>query len=131
MRRAQFATVAFALGLCAVLGAKAPTDQSKTAIEYDPTTEVVLKGIVERVLRHPGDRRPEIHVILSLGDRTVEVHLAPPHYLVWHQFQLCAGDKVEIVAAKAKGEPHYLARSVKAGARTLDLRDERGTPLWQ
>ena len=129
MKRVQFATVALVLGLCAVLGAKTPT--GRTATDYDPAREVVLKGTVQQVVRHSEEGQPRIHLIVALGDRTVEVHLAPPQYLVWHQFLLQVGARVEIVAAKAKGEPHYLARSVKAGARTLDLRDERGAPLWQ
>jgi hypothetical protein len=106
-------------------------DQSKALTEYDPAREVVLKGIVQQVLRHCEEGQPGIHLIVSVGDRTVEVHLGPPHFLVWHQFRLQVGVKVEIVGAKARGQPHYLARSVKAGERTLDFRDERGMPLWR
>ncbi len=99
--------------------------------ETNPAADVVLNGTVQHVVRHSVDGRVEIHLIVFAGDREVEVHLAPVYFLAWYQFQLYAGDKVEIIATKAKVEPHYLARTVKCGSRTLVLRDERGIPLWK
>lgn len=93
--------------------------------------DIELNGTVQQVVRHSIDGRAEIHLIVSAGGREVEVHLAPEYFLAWHQFQFYAGDKVEITATKAKVEPHYLARTVKCGSRTLVLRDERGIPLWK
>ena len=93
--------------------------------------EVVLSGTIHRVVKHSKDGQAEVHILITTGDRDVEAHLAPAYFLSWRQFQLRAGEHVEIAARKAKGDPHYLARTITAGARTLKLRDEEYRPLWK
>jgi hypothetical protein len=99
---------------------------------YDPATEVTVTGTVAQVLRHTPERRREIHLLLDTAPgKQLEVHIAPAYFLAWKQFTFERGDRLELVVSKAKNEPHYLARSVTKGARTLVLRDPSGKPLWR
>jgi hypothetical protein len=121
--------VFFALVPEAAVPSEAPAVQSPV---YDPATEVTLTGTVAQVLRHTPERRREIHLILdTAAGKQLEVHIAPAYFLAWKQFTFERGDKLELVVSKAKNEPHYLARSVTKGARTLVLRDPSGKPLWR
>lgn len=101
------------------------------AIQYDPAKEVTIKGTVQQVLRHSVDGHVQIHLMVQTSGRTVEVHLGPPHILGWRGFRCRPGQPVEIIGAKAKDEPHLLARRITCGTRTLTLRDERGVPVWK
>jgi hypothetical protein len=114
-----------------VVVAGTPAASKNHPIEYNPNAEITIKGTVQEVVRHSVEGQVEIHLMVATEGHTVEVHLAPPYYLNWHQFRLRPGEDVEILAAKAKGEPHFLARRIKCGVRTLVLRDERGEPVWR
>jgi hypothetical protein len=93
--------------------------------------EVTISGEVHKVMKHSMNGQAEVHLLVTVDHRDVEVHLAPGYYLSWHQFQLRSGDRVEIAARKAVGESHFLARTIKSGSRSLTLRDQEYRPLWK
>lgn len=100
-------------------------------IEYNRKAEITINGTVDQVVHHSVGGHMETHLIVLSGGRPLEVHLGPPYFLRWHDFQCRPGQDVEIIASKAIGEPHYLARRIKCGVRTIVLRDERGMPVWK
>ena len=98
--------------------------------DYDAARETVLTGTVKRTMAYLHDGPPAVHLIVAVNGRDVAVHLAPPSFLQEQGFEFRAGDQVTIVGALQKDEPHYHARNVTKGNRTLTLRDARGFPLW-
>ena len=122
------------LALALMLATVSCTRRSGTAAngspDYDAATEVVLSGTVQRIMLHLHDGPPVVHLIVRISGRDVAIHVAPPWFLKQQGFEFRTGDEVKIVCSLQKDEPHYHARSVTKGSRTLTLRDALGFPLW-
>jgi len=73
-----------------------------------------------------------IHVRLTTADGDLEVGLGPVAYLAELGATFAAGDAVEVTGAKPKNDApaDFLARSVKKGDATYELRDAEGAPRW-
>ena len=121
--------LAFALMLVTVSCTKR-SDAAASGSDYDATREVVLSGTVKRIMTYLHDGPPAVHLIVTVSGKDVAVHVAPPSFLKQQGFEFQTGDQVNIVGALQKDEPHYHARIVTKGDRTLTLRDARGFPLW-
>jgi hypothetical protein len=110
--------------------AQPPAPKPK-APEYDPTTEVTIKGTVEdihesKVLTdHPG-----LHVILKTETETVEVHACPVRFLKDLEFTVEKGDTLTVVGSQKKAGEVVVAREITKGQVTLNLRDKKGIPIW-
>ncbi|MFN7925490.1 MAG: hypothetical protein U0Q16_35655 [Bryobacteraceae bacterium] len=99
---------------------------------YDVTTETTLKGTVEEVTAHKHGRMGGRHLMLKTEKETMEVHLGPAWYLDERKVTLAKGDEVEIIGSRVKmaGKDVVIARAVKKGNETWELRDAKGVPNW-
>jgi hypothetical protein len=107
--------------------------QGKGMPKYDAAAEVTLRGAVEEVTQHKGRMgRTGTHLLVNFDGRSMAVHLGPTSYLERNNFAFAKGDQVEVTGSKVRmGDADVLlAREVKAGDRTLKLRDAQGMPLW-
>lgn len=112
----------------------------KVMPNYDPATEITVQGIVEEVLQISGPMEGMgrmhsmggTHLSLKTDKETLDVHIAPSHFLEQSKFAFAKGDQVEITGSKVKvqGSEAFLAREVKKGDKALTLRDARGVPRW-
>lgn len=102
---------------------------------YDPKTVETVRGEVTEVTQ-AADRRghsPGMHVKLGTSAGTLSVRLGPARYLEEHGMRIAAHDQLEVRGSRVTvaGETFIIAGRVKKGEQTLELRDERGIPLWR
>jgi hypothetical protein len=109
--------------------------------QYDPKTEVTIKGTVEEVQKQT-PRMPQgkgvmggmggIHLKLATEKGAMDVHLGPAAYLADKKFTVNKGDVVEVKGSLVKiGENEaVIARELTKGSEKLVLRDANGIPLW-
>lgn len=99
---------------------------------YDVSTETTLKGSVQDVTEHKHGRMTGRHVTLKTEQETIEVHLGPVRFLNQKKVALAKGDEVEITGSRVKqdGKDVLIARTVKKGSETWELRDAKGIPNW-
>jgi DNA/RNA endonuclease YhcR with UshA esterase domain len=109
--------------------------------QYDPKTEVTIKGTVEEVqkqtMRMPQGRgmmgaMGGIHLKLVTEKGAMDVHLGPAAYLADKKFTINKGDVVEVKGSLVQigGNEAVIAREVAKGSEKLVLRDANGIPLW-
>lgn len=121
-------------GVVAPLGfAQRRTGGGKGLPRYNPSTEMTLKGAVEKVTQNtspPG--WPGAHLTLKPGTETLDVHVGPSDFLAEKKFEIAAGDQVEVVGSKSKyeGADALLAREIEKGDKSLILRNAQGIPQW-
>lgn len=98
---------------------------------YDVAAERTLAGTVAEVVPQSCPCGG-IHVRLTTADGDVEVGLGPVAYLAELGASFAAGDAIEVTGAKPKNDApaDFLARSVKKGEATYELRDAEGKPRW-
>ena len=72
-------------------------------------------------------------VTVESGDKTLTVMLGPEFYLTDEKLSLKKGEEITVVASPAgyRAKTFFVAKSVKAGEKTLALRDEAGFPAWR
>jgi hypothetical protein len=101
---------------------------------YDPATEVTLKGSVDEVkhIAAAGRGAGGVHLMFRTEDGSIEVDLGPAAYIQSKNFAFAKGDALTIIGSKVKrGEREaVIAREVTKGDKTLTLRDAKGFPLW-
>jgi hypothetical protein len=100
---------------------------------YDPKTEVTVKGTIEDVQQHPGKGNwTGTHLILKTDSETFEVHVGPSAFVNQHQFSFAKGDTVEVTGSKVTigGKEALLAREIIKDGKTLVLRNAQGVPEW-
>jgi len=112
--------------------AGASAAQSRSFI-YDPAAETTVTGTILHVVTF---RTPDgvvgVHFDLQGPAGMINVHVAPAMYIGMNNFSFLADDRVEIagVTVYQDGNKAFIARSIKAGGKTLALRAEDGTPAW-
>jgi hypothetical protein len=100
---------------------------------FDPATVTTVEGEISEVQRIPRGRRYEgIHVVLSTGSETLDVHLGPDAYVDRQKMKLAKGDSVEVTGSRVTldGKPAIIAQEVSRGDERIVLRDASGTPAW-
>jgi hypothetical protein len=100
---------------------------------YNPSTEVTVKGTVEKVTENTSPLGwPGTHLTVKAGAETLDVHVGPSDFLTAKKFEIAAGDQVEVVGSKIKyeGADALLAREIKKGDKSLILRNAQGIPQW-
>jgi hypothetical protein len=109
----------------------AVAQQPPRAPEYDPASEVTVKGVVTAIHEsklatdHPG-----LHLVLQTETETVEVHACPVRFLSELGFALEVGDKLSVIGSRPKGAIVMVAREIAKGRDSLILRDKTGSPNW-
>jgi DNA/RNA endonuclease YhcR with UshA esterase domain len=132
--------IAFIVWIASPLAA-AQLGMNRKMPQYDPRTEVTIKGTVEEVQKQtmhtpPGRGRMAgmggTHLKLVTEKGTMDVHLGPAAYLADKKFIVNKGDGVEIRGSLVKigGNEAVIAREVTKGSEKLVLRDANGIPLW-
>ncbi len=110
------------------------TGVPKGSPQYDPKTEVTVKGTVEQVKEYPSRSgwRTGQHVTLKTDNGNVDVHLGPTDYWKKNGFELAKGDSIEVTGSRSKVDDAevILAREVKKGEKAVTLRDAQGVPAW-
>jgi len=100
---------------------------------YNPSSEITVKGKVEKVTRLEGKRATGgVHVTLKTDPVTYEVIIGPEWFLKQNNFRLSDGDQLEVTGAKFKHQGRYaiLARRITANGKDLLLRNPNGIPQW-
>jgi len=130
----MFVVLVAAMGLVAPLSfAQRRMGGGKGLPKYDPTTEVTVKGAVEKVTQDTSPMGwPGTHLTLKTGTETLDVHVGPSAFLTEKKFEIAAGDQIEVIGSKIKyeGADALLAREVKKGDKSLILRNAEGIPQW-
>jgi sporulation protein YlmC with PRC-barrel domain len=105
------------------------------ARKFDPNTVTTMKGTVQSVGfftpqrgAHAGER---LRVRTDDG-KTITVHLGPRSYLHQQNVSFKKGDQIEVTGSRADiaGREVILASHLKKGDQTIQLRDDKGKPLW-
>jgi hypothetical protein len=98
----------------------------------DPAQATTIQGKVETVGVCSGRGVPSVALVTDKGEK-LEVLVAPFWYLREHNFSVKPGDTLVIKAAKARvaGDDRTVALELRPlNGIPLDLRDEKGLPLW-
>ncbi len=102
---------------------------------YDPKTVVTVQGQVESLESAATQGRwgPGQTLRLKTATETVLVHLGPAEALAQYNFAPKPGDALTVTGSKlTTGQGTVIvAAEVKAGDRTITLRDSLGRPTWQ
>jgi hypothetical protein len=100
---------------------------------YDPKTEVTVKGTIEEVQQQEGRRGwTGTHLLLKTDSGTLAVHVGPSAYIAKQQFSFAKGDAIEVLGSKVTmaGKDTLLAREITKDGKTLVLRNAQGIPEW-
>ncbi len=100
---------------------------------YDPKTEVTVKGTIENVQQQTGKGAwMGTHLILKTDAATIDVHVGPSSYIAQKQFTFAKGDTIEVVGSEVtiSGQEALLAREITKEGKTLTLRNAQGVPEW-
>jgi hypothetical protein len=100
---------------------------------YDPSTEVTVKGTVEDVQQQQGRHGWNgTHLVLKTDTENLEVHVGPSSYLTEKQFSFAKGDQIEVVGSKVKlgAKDILIAREITKDSNKLVLRNAQGIPMW-
>ena len=85
----------------------------------------------------PRDRKwaamQHVSWVVKTDQGNITVHLGPARYINQHQIVLKPGDAVEVTGSKMEmgGGTMMVAKEVKVGGKTFQLRDDQGVPLWR
>jgi len=100
---------------------------------YDPKTEVTVKGTIEEVQEFTGrNGRTGTHLLLKTDSSTLPVHVGPSTYIAKQQFSFAKGDEISVLGSKVQiaGKETLLAREITKEGKTLVLRNAQGIPEW-
>lgn len=106
--------------------------KSTHAQKFDPAHIATLSGHVQMV--HPSGKKPARNSMMWLklktANETVPVHLGPAWYV--SKLGLSKGDTLEVTGSRiTKGKrSEIIATKVVKGTHELDLRSDKGAPLW-
>ncbi|MGC2112864.1 MAG: hypothetical protein WA655_25325 [Candidatus Korobacteraceae bacterium] len=100
---------------------------------YDPKTEVTVKGTVEEVQQQQGKHGwMGTHLLLKTDSGSLDVHVGPSEYIAENHFSFAKGDKIEVTGSKGvmQNKDTLLAREIMKDGKTLTLRNAQGIPAW-
>ncbi len=100
---------------------------------YDPKTEVTVKGTVEDVQQLQGMHGwMGTHLLLKTDSGTMDVHVGPSDFVTENNFSFAKGDAIEVIGSKVtiQDKEALLARQIVKDGKTLVLRNAQGIPEW-
>ena len=73
-----------------------------------------------------------VQIIMKTAKETIPVHLGPLWFMKKQKREVAPGDKIEITGSRVDfdGKPAIIASDIKKGDKKLQLRDEKGVPVW-
>lgn len=107
--------------------------QGKGMPLYDTSTEVTLRGTVEKVESQIGKMGWNgTHLVVRFEAGALTVHVGPSPYLVQQGFTFAQGDLIEVTGSRVKfeGLDVLVGREIRQGDRRLTLRNRQGIPAW-
>jgi hypothetical protein len=101
---------------------------------YDPSKEVTVMGVVKGMesVDVPDGKRAIL--VLTVDNENLGVLLGPATWFEKQGMKFAPGAAVQVTGLtgyRYNGGSAIMPRLVKAGAKTLKLRDEAGKPLWE
>lgn len=123
--------IAMMLVAMVALGAARPANSQQL---FDSTTIGTVSGRVVEVHRTPQGGTGDCLVFLTLraAAETLAVRVGPGSVLARARMVLTPGDSVDVTGSRITlfGEPTIVATELRAGGRTLALRDRKGRAVW-
>ncbi len=121
-----------ALAVACLAGSALAQMGSRAGRIYDPTTEITVKGTVEKVTEIGEHGWTGTHLTLRTSKQTYDVHVGPTAYVARSGFTFSAGDQIEVTGSKIKfgGADAIVAREIDKDGKVLTLRDRQGIPGW-
>ena len=123
--------ITMVLALALALGNPRPAGGQQL---FDSTTIGTVSGRVIEVHRTPQGGTGDCLVFLTLraAAETLAVRVGPGSVLARARIVIAPGDSVEITGSRITlfGEPTIVATELRAGGRTLPLRDRKGRAVW-
>jgi hypothetical protein len=107
--------------------------RGRGARNYNPATEITVKGTVEEVTQTTSQRGwAGAHLTLKTDQGAYDVYVGPASYISGQQFAFAKGENVEVIGSKTTvgGKGVLIARQITKDGKTLTLRDEQGYPKW-
>ena len=99
---------------------------------YDKTKEVILRGTISEVVQRPAAGLPlGLHLMVSTGQGTVDVHLGPYLGRTATERGLVAGATIQMsgVTTHFAAGDVFLARILVVNNQTITVRNEHGFPI--
>src|SRR5579872_3771460 len=106
---------------------------AQAAPKYDTATEAKFKGTIEDLKLPPkGSEKQIAYLTIKSGTDTLEIYLCPKSFIDDMGVIFAKGDEIAFTGSKVKqGDADIvLAREVVKGTDTLELRDQKGNPVW-
>jgi hypothetical protein len=102
---------------------------------YDATNEITVSAkVLGTETIEVGDRPAMLLLTIDVKGVPTNVIMAPVAWMAKQGVTFKEGDTVTVTGLsgyKANGKPGMMPRSVKAGTKTLTLRDADGKPVWE
>jgi hypothetical protein len=102
---------------------------------YDLAGEKTVSGtIVGTDSIAPPNRSPMMYLTVTVDGSRLQIILAPEDWMKKQEFAFKAGSTVEITGVpgfRLNSEPAMMARKLKSGSQTLEVRDAQGKPRWE
>lgn len=102
---------------------------------WDASSVTTVSGEVTAVEKYTpgrGGNSYGLQLTLKTDKETLPVILGPAWYIEQEHFAVAPKDRVEIKGSRMliQGQPTIIAAEVKRGDKILNLRDDKGMPLW-
>lgn len=83
--------------------------------------------------KSPDDPSAYVHLLVSSGDRPIRVELAPGWYLDEQGLRFSREEQVSVEGRRERraGDEVIVARRLRRGTETIELRDEFDRPRWR
>jgi hypothetical protein len=109
----------------------AATTKSAVPPKYDVSKEVTLSGTVESVPGKSSDARTKDFLVLQTKIGTVNGKLTPSALNPKWGISISSGEQVKVTGLMmtSQNKQVFVIRTLQAGGRTYQLRNERGYPL--
>ena len=104
-----------------------------TPPKYDVQTETKIQGTIQDVtMPATGHEKEVVHLVVKVGNDTMDVYLCPKSFLDEMGIEFNRGDEIVLTGSKVKqgNVDLVLARQAQKGQDTLVLRDDKGNPVW-
>jgi len=100
-----------------------------SALKYDKSSEVKVKGVIDEVTTG-ADK--SVHVTLKNDKGSLDVMVAPEKFLKEMEISFTKGDTIEVLGSQltVDGNPILLAREVTRNGDVMTMRDDKGKPVW-
>jgi len=99
---------------------------------YDPKTEVTVKGTIEDIQQQGRHGWMGTHLVMKTDSGTLDVHVGPSGYITENHFSFAKGAAIEVIGSKViiQDKDALLARQIIKDGKTLVLRNAQGIPEW-